>query len=105
MRIAVLGGGHGAYAAAADLSEKGHELRLWRRDAAAFAPVLESRAIRIRDIDGVRTIPIANPTTDIGVAVRGAQLVVIPSPASAQPDIARAIAPHLENNQVVFLPP
>lgn len=37
MRIAVLGGGHGCYAAAADLSEQGHEVRLWRRDAAALA--------------------------------------------------------------------
>ena len=35
MKIAVLGGGHGAYAAAADLSQQGHEVRLWRRDAAA----------------------------------------------------------------------
>ena len=44
MRIAVLGGGHGCYAAAADLSDAGHELRLWRRDAAALAlPELEMR--------------------------------------------------------------
>src|SRR5258706_15392519 len=105
MRIAVLGGGHGAYAAAADLSEKGHEVRLWRRDAGAFASVLESRAIRVRDVEGVRNVSIATPTTDIGVAVRGAQLILIPTPASAQADIAQAIAPHLANDQVVFLPP
>ena len=105
MRIAILGGGNGAYAAAADLSEKGHEVRLWRRDAAAFAPVLDSRTIRLRDADGVRNVAIAKPTTDIGVAVRGAQLLLIPAPAFAQPDLARAIAPHLEDGQVVFLPP
>ena len=40
MKIAVLGGGHGCYAAAADLSEAGHEVRLWRRDVAALRPVL-----------------------------------------------------------------
>lgn len=105
MRIAILGGGHGAYAAAADLSEKGHEIRLWRRDTAAFAPVLSGGAIRVIDADGSRTVEIAEPTTDIGVAVRGAELILIPSPASAQADIARAIAPHLEDGQVVFLPP
>jgi len=105
MKIAILGGGHGAYAAAADLSEKGHEIRLWRRDAAAFAPVLESRAIRVRDVDGVRNAAIATPTTDIGVAVRGAHLILVPSPAFAQADIAQAIAPHLADGQVVFLPP
>ena len=42
MRIAVLGGGNGCYAAAADLAEAGHEVRLWRRDAAALAPVVEA---------------------------------------------------------------
>ena len=36
MNIAILGGGHGGYAAAADLSAAGHQVRLWRRDAAAL---------------------------------------------------------------------
>ena len=43
MKIAILGGGHGCYAAAADLSEAGHEVRLWRRDAAALAPLHRRR--------------------------------------------------------------
>src|SRR5574337_1111859 len=34
-----------------------------------------------------------------------AQLVLIPSPAIAQLDIARAMAPHLTDGQVVYLPP
>ena len=105
MRIAILGGGHGAYAAAADLSEKGHEVRLWRRDAAAFSTVLQSKEIKLRDADGLRTVAIAVPTADIGVAVRGAQLILIPAPAFAQDEIARAIAPSLEDGQVVFLSP
>ncbi|MCF8200211.1 MAG: hypothetical protein K9J42_15695 [Sulfuritalea sp.] len=33
MRITIFGGGHGCYTAAADLSEQGHEVTLWRRDA------------------------------------------------------------------------
>ena len=52
MRIAVLGGGHGAYAAAADLAEQGHEIRLWRRDAKALAPLIESSAITLKDSRG-----------------------------------------------------
>ena len=40
MKIAVLGGGHGAYAAAADLTEQGHEVRHWRRNAAALSSVI-----------------------------------------------------------------
>ena len=37
MRIAVLGGGNGSFAAAGDMALAGHEVRLWRRDAAAVA--------------------------------------------------------------------
>ena len=105
MRIAVLGGGHGCYAAAADLSEAGHDVRLWRRDAQALQPVVEARSIRLKDAAGARDVPIALATADIGEALRDAELVVVPVPATAQADIARAMAPHLVDGQVVFLPP
>jgi len=105
MKIAVLGGGHGAYAAAADLSEQGHEVRLWRRDANALAPVLASSAITLIDERGTRPVKIASLFTSAADAVHGAELVLMPGPATAQPDITRAIAPHLEPGQVVFMPP
>ena len=96
MKIAVLGGGHGCYAAAADLAEAGHEVRLWRRDAAALAPVVEAGAIVLIDAHGRREVAIAMATADIGAALAGAELIVVPSPAIAQADIARAMAPHLQ---------
>jgi len=105
MKIAVLGGGHGCYAAAADLAEAGHEVRLWRRDAAALAPVVDTGSIVLVDERGQREVPLALATADIGAALAGAELIVVPSPAIAQADIARAMAPHLRRGQVVFLPP
>ena len=105
MRIAVLGGGHGAYAAAADLAEQGHEIRLWRRDAKALAPLIESPSITLKDSRGKRHVNIALATPDIGAAIRGSELILIPGPAFAQADIAAAMAPHLAAGQVVFLPP
>jgi len=105
MKIAVLGGGHGCYAAAADLSEAGHEVRLWRRDAAALRPVIDTGTIVLKDADGSREVPLARATQDIGEALKDARLILIPSPAIAQEDIARAMAPHLVDGQVVFLPP
>lgn len=105
MRIAVLGGGHGCYAAAADLSEAGHEVRLWRRDAEALRPVIDAGAITLKDAAGARDIAMALATPDIGLAMRDAELIVAPVPATAQLDIARAMAPHLVDGQVVFLPP
>jgi opine dehydrogenase len=104
MKIAVLGGGHGCYAAAADLSDAGHEVRLWRRDAAALQPVQQG-GIRIKDHKGAREVRIALASGDIAQVLQGAELVLIPSPAVAQDDIARAMAPHLVDGQVVYLPP
>lgn len=105
MKIAILGGGHGCYAAAADLSEQGHEVRLWRRDAVALQPVIDNRRIRLKDAQGTRDIAIALAAVDIGNALDGAELIVLPSPATAQQDIARAMAPHLSDGQLVFLAP
>jgi opine dehydrogenase len=34
LKIAVLGDGNGSFAAAGDFAFQGHEVRLWRRDAA-----------------------------------------------------------------------
>src|SRR5690606_30822692 len=105
MRIAVLGGGHGSYAAAADFSEAGHEVRLWRRNADALRELSETRTICLRDFKGSRPVTIAVVTADIGEAVAGANLIVAPTPAFAQPDIAKNLAPHLTDGQVIFLPP
>lgn len=105
MRIAVLGGGHGCYAAAADLAEKGHEVRLWRRDAEAFAKVLRSQAVILTDVAGTRPVALAKATTDLAETIEGADLVLIPLPATAQDGLFPAIAPLLREGQVVFLPP
>ncbi len=105
MKIAILGGGHGAYAAAADLSENGHEVRLWRRDAQALKPVQQLGSIVLKDAKGAREVPIALATSDIAAALRGAELILLPTPATAQHDIAALMAPHLVDGQVVFLAP
>ncbi len=105
MRIAVLGGGNGSYAAAADLAEQGHEIGLWRRDAAALAPLLDRPMLKLKDFRGERDVPLGLVTTSLDKAVAGAELVLAPLPAFAQTDLACALAPHLRDGQVVFLPP
>ncbi|MGC2085778.1 MAG: glycerol-3-phosphate dehydrogenase, partial [Bradyrhizobium sp.] len=37
MKIAVLGGGNGSFAAAGDFALQGHHVSFWRRDAEAVA--------------------------------------------------------------------
>src|SRR3984893_14773526 len=106
MRITVLGGGNGSFAAAGDLSLAGHVVELWRRDKAAVkAQCAAGGIIEGEDFAGRHEAKAALVTHDIGEAVRGAELILAPVPATAQADIARALAPHLMDGQVVFLPP
>jgi opine dehydrogenase len=102
MRIAVLGGGNGAYAAAADLTHHGHEVRFRRRNTEALRA---SKTITLKDANGERTISIASVSPDIGEAVRGTDLIFMPDPAFTQMDNAKRLAPHLADGQVVFLAP
>jgi len=102
MRIAVIGGGNGAYAAAADLTEKGHEVRLWRRNAEALRA---SKVLVLKDADGERKVTIGAVSENIADAVRGAELIFLPDPAFTQLDNAKRLAPHVSDGQVVFLAP
>ncbi len=53
MRIAVLGGGNGSFAAAGDMALAGHAVRLWRRDRAAVAAQnAAGGTIRVKDFRG-----------------------------------------------------
>src|SRR5205823_824499 len=88
--------------AAGDLTERGHEVRLWRRDAQALAA---SQTLSLKDADGERRIELASVSPDIAAALRGAELVFMPDPAFTQLDNARRVAPHLADGQVVFFPP
>jgi len=106
MRIAVLGGGNGAFAAAGDLALAGHDVRMWRRDKAAVAAhCAAGGTIAVKDFSGCRQARPSLITDDIAEAVRGCELILCPVPATAQADIAAALAPHLADGQVVFLPP
>ena len=103
--IAVVGGGHGSYAAAADLAERGHRVRLWRRDTGELAAIRARGGILLRDAAGERPVSLTLTSGELADVVDGAQLVIVALPATAQLDVARRLAPHLTPDQVVYLPP
>ncbi|MFT7595490.1 MAG: opine dehydrogenase [Paracoccaceae bacterium] len=106
MEIAVLGGGNGSAAAALDLTNAGHNVRLWRRNADGIAALnARGNMLTLKDFAGSRDITLAMATTDMGAAIAGAKLIVCPTPATAQADIAAGLADHLTDGQVVLLPP
>jgi opine dehydrogenase len=93
-------------AAAGDLALAGHDMRLWRRNPADIdAHRAAGGLIAVKDFGGRREIRPSLLTADIAEAISGADLIVCPVPATAHADIARVLAPHLADGQVVFLPP
>ena len=102
--VTVIGGGNGSFAAVVDATEAGHEVRWWRRDMAAFGAVAASRTIRVIDHAGTREVAV-NPTADLAAALQGSELILAPIPAFGQRELARSLAPHLVDGQVIYLPP
>lgn len=106
MKVAILGGGNGSYAAAVDLADQGHEVSLWRRDVKGVnALVKNGNTLLLKDYQGERKVTLQLVSSDIAKVIAGAKLIVCPTPANAQEDIAALLAKHMVDGQVVFLPP
>ncbi|MDP7624281.1 MAG: NAD/NADP octopine/nopaline dehydrogenase family protein, partial [Rhodospirillales bacterium] len=105
LEIAVIGGGHGCYAAAVSLTEQGHNIRLWRRDAAAFGAIRDTRTLKLTDHKGTRDIEISVVIDDLAAAIDGAELVLLPLPCHTHRSLAPQLAPLWQEGQVGYLPP
>jgi len=103
VNVAVLGGSHGAYASAADLTLAGHRVRLWRRRREDLAEVAGGLTLRAEGRQGVAKLDRA--TADLREAVDGADVVLVPLPATTHEDIGRRLAGVLTQRQVVLLAP
>jgi opine dehydrogenase len=102
--VAILGAGNGGFAAAADLSRRGYEVRLHARNPERLAGLKKSSAIEARGIVAGR-IPVAKVTTDVRDAVAGADLIMLVVPTVAHKYYARALAPLLDGRTPIFLNP
>lgn len=105
MIVAVLGGGNGAYAAAADLALAGHRVRMWRRSPTDLTAIRDGGGITLIAEVGQGDGRLELATADLDDAVRGAEVVVVPVPATAHEDVARRLAGRLDPQQIVLLTP
>jgi opine dehydrogenase len=105
LNIAVIGGGHGALATAADLALRGHQVRLCLRNRERFAEVFRTGEIVTAGVAGEGTGRLAEVTDDAGAAARDAELVLVPMPATAQADVAERLAGKVPTAAVVGLLP
>jgi opine dehydrogenase len=105
MRVAVLGGSHGAYATAADLALAGHNVRLWRRREADLAPIRAAGGITLVAEGRQGRAKLERATAELLDALDGAEVVIIPLPATTHEELAPRLARVLDPGQVVLLMP
>ncbi|MBM4325005.1 MAG: dehydrogenase [Deltaproteobacteria bacterium] len=105
--IAVLGGGNGAHAVAADLTFAGYEVKMFEfpQFKANIQKVLETREIVKEGVSPTGVARIHLATTDISKAVKGVSIILVIMPAFGHRPIATAIASYLEDGQILALFP
>ena len=103
--IAIIGAGNGGCATAAQLAQRGFDIRLYGRSRATIEPLLAIGRIEYEGELGEGFAKLALVTGDAGTAVAGAHLVLITAPTHAHEDIARMLAPLLEPGQIVMAAP
>jgi opine dehydrogenase len=105
VNVTVLGGSNGGYATAADLALAGHRVRLWRRSEKDLAPVRAGGTITLVAEGRQGAARLDRATADLGEALEGAEVVVVPLPATSHDDLAKHLAGRLTGREVVLLTP
>ncbi len=103
----VIGAGHGGKAMAAHLALMDFAVTLYNRTPDRVAAIKARSGL---DLDSFPGGPrgfarLAAVTSDMGEALAGADVIMVVVPSSAHADIARSVAPHLRDGQIVVLHP
>jgi opine dehydrogenase len=105
--VAVLGGGNGGHAVAANLSLAGFRVNFFElpQFAESFERVLRTKEVRIEgvSIDGVAKLNLA--TTDIQQAIKDAEVIFVITPAFGHNVMAETCAPFVQDGQIILLMP
>jgi len=105
MNIAILGGSHGGFATAADLALAGHSVRLWSRSRQTLGPLAADPTIALAAEGRGGKARLARATTELEEAVAGAEIVIAALPATSHDDLAKRLAPHVSEGQIILLTP
>jgi opine dehydrogenase len=103
--IAILGAGNGGCAAAADLTRRGFDVRLYSRSEKTIAPLKARGGVEYEGVLGEGFAPVPVITTDAAAAMAGADLVILMVPTHAHEAMATIAAPHLKPDQLLLASP
>ena len=104
MKITIIGAGNGGLAIASHLALKGHSVNLFSIFKEELEPIISKGGIELEGVEEGFAI-LNKVTANIKLAIDGAELIMIVTPATAHAKIARDCASYLKGNQVVILNP
>ncbi|CDZ74344.1 Hypothetical protein ING2D1G_0149 [Peptoniphilus sp. ING2-D1G] len=106
-KICIMGGGNGAFAAAADLTLRGFEITIYEdpRFEKNIEGIKDEKIINVEGVGPQGAAKIHKVTTDLEDALEDVDLVMPISPAFAQKDVAESLVPHLKEGMVICLTP
>ncbi len=107
MKITVIGCGNGAFATAADLSGRGHEVTLYVQEEHKknFDAIRENKVIQCIGKGPNGPVKIHEVTNDVELAMKDPDLIIPVLPAFAHEDVAQTIAPYVKSTDKIFLSP
>jgi len=105
-KIAVLGGGNGAHMMAADLTLKGHEVRLFEMPQfkQKMQQVFDTRTIKVSGIMS-EIVKISMVTDNIEEAIDGVRYICVVTPAFAHESIANLLRGKVKRDQIITVFP
>ncbi|MBN1873270.1 MAG: NAD/NADP octopine/nopaline dehydrogenase family protein [Anaerolineae bacterium] len=104
--ITVIGAGHGGKAMAAEMAAREFKVTLYNRTYSNIEVIDMRGGIELQTEEGhFLFAPLHKVTSDLEVALKDADLVMVVIPASGHRDIALAAASYLRDDQVIVLNP
>src|SRR5262245_29322437 len=104
-KIAVLGGGNGGCAAAADLTLRGYEVRIFSRSGSTLMPIAKRGGIEVVEDGAAKFAAPFFVSPHLPPVVDGADLIIIAAPAVAHDYLAKNLAQYLADGQRILLNP
>jgi opine dehydrogenase len=104
-KIAVLGAGNGGCAAAADLTLRGYEVRLFSRSDATLLPIIKQGRITLSEAGEEKFAAPYFHSPHIVPVIDGVDLIIVAAPAVAHEYLAQSMAAHLRDGQRILLNP
>lgn len=104
MNYAVIGAGNGGISIAGYLALMGYSVNLYNRTLNNIISLITNPRIKLSgEVEGVGELNVV--TDDIELAIKGADIIMVTIPAIGHYNLAKFMAPYLEDGQIIVLNP